>query len=207
MSTYDAGHRLVSRTITAGTDAGDVVLQQHALTYPPLAVPQALSPNYARPLTSSVSFSASSGPGGLQSAVTSSPRTVTTSTQYDDHGRIRQATDETGAVTVTTYDADYGLVTSSVTTGADGTRRSVTNTLTDDQKSIRTTSRAEAKSGAALSARTVTSYTYDAYGAPTGRTVAWADGAAPPTTAARPPPPPPTPGRRSTPRPAPGPSW
>lgn len=180
LSTYDAAHRLVSRKISAGTDAGDVVLQQHALTYPPLAVPQALSPNYARPLTSAVSFFASSGPGGLQSAVASSPRTVTTSTQYDDHGRIQQATDETGAVTKTSYDPAFGLVTSSVTTGADGTKRSVTNTLTADNKSIHTTSQAEAKSGGTLSARTVTSYGYDQYGTPNSKTVTWADGAAPP---------------------------
>ena len=127
ISTYDSGHRLVGRKISV-TSGGDVVtVQQQALTYPP-PTPAPQVANYSRPITSTITFSASSGPSGVRQLGTS--RSVKTTTHYDDAGRISDATDEAGTTTSTSYDTRYGLVLSTDTVGADGSHRVVTNTLT-----------------------------------------------------------------------------
>ena len=180
ISTYDSANRLVARDIEAAPDTQTpVVIQHQDLTYPDFAAPQAQPADYARPLTSTVTYEASSGPNGV-TAVSGAPRVVTTSQTYDDHGRVHTSTDETGTTTTNTYDPTYGLVTSTVSVGADGTERSAINTLSADDKTIDATTEAQASAGGKLSARSVVSYRYDQFGQPTQRTVSWAPGAAPP---------------------------
>ncbi len=178
LSTYDSEHRLVARTVTAQNDAGDVIVQRHAMTYPGFFPPQALPGNYARPLTTQVQFLSKSGPGGMQTK--GSARTVQSSQTYDMHGRVKTSTDELGTTTTTTYDPTFGLVTSSVAVAKDGTQRSVTNALNAAKTAILSTTQAEAGTGEALSARTVIGYAYDGFGELTSRTATWAADAAPP---------------------------
>ena len=181
-STYDSLHRRIERDIVASSDPADdtddVLVQTQVMTYPGFAQGTALDPNYAQPLSTALTSSSRSGPAGFTSS--SSTRTTTTSHTWDDHGRPLTSTDALGNTTAHTYDSTYGLETSTLLTGKDGSRRSVTNVLTDDKKSVFTSSAAEAKTGAALSARTLVTYSYDDFGQLSGRTVAWADGAAPP---------------------------
>ncbi len=176
ISTYDSGHRLVGRRITVNASSGIVTVQRQALTYPKPAPPPQVA-NYSRPTTSTITFSATSGPAGVSAA--SGSRTVSASTHYDSHGRIDTATDEAGTTTRTSYDPTYGLVLSTDTLGADGSHRTVTNTLTPTGNNIHSTTEKVAKPGGTLSARTVTSYQYDPNGDVNQRTVAWAPGAAP----------------------------
>ena len=179
-STYDSLHRLVERQVSVATDSGDVTVQDQTMSYPDF--PPAFSPptaNYALPLTTTVAYSATSGPGGV-TAANGPPRTVTTSDQYDDHGRVISSTDETGATTVTAYDPAYGLVSSSTTTGKDGTRRVLTNTLSADGRTVMASTESQAAATGALSARAVVTYQYDAFGQPKQRTLTWAANAAPP---------------------------
>lgn len=180
VSTYDSAHRLVARDVLAAPNTlTPIVVQHQALTYPDFKVPQFQPANYARPLTTAVSYEGSSGPGGV-TAISGAPRVVKTSTTYDNHGRVLTSVDETGTTTTNTYDPNYGLVTSTMASGADGTTRSATNTLSADNKTIASTTQAEASAGGKLSARNVVSYLYDSFGQPSQRTIAWAPGAAPP---------------------------
>ena len=180
--TYDSLHRVVERDVIASSDpidnSDDVPVQQQVMTYPGFAPPQALDPNYSRPLTTSITSTSSSGPDGF--VASDGSRTTTTQHTYDPNGRLLTFTDELGNTTVNTYDATYGLLTSTVVTGEDGSRRSLTNVLSDDKKVVKSASVAEAKAGGDLSARTIVSYEYDSYGQLSKRTVAWAAGAAPP---------------------------
>ncbi|GAA3633039.1 RHS repeat protein [Microlunatus ginsengisoli] len=182
LSTYDSAHRLIDREIDATDDptVDPVMVQQQTMTYPTIEAPTNLPGNYFRPLTTAVTYAAKSGPNGITAAA--STRTTTTSTQYDDHGRVTSKTDEAGTTTKTTYDnaaGHYGLVTSVVTTGSDGTRRTTTNTLSADGSVVDSTTRTEAGKGASVQPRTVTSYGYDD-GVLTSRTVGWAKGITPP---------------------------
>ena len=186
LSTYDSQHRLVARTVKAG----QVTLQDQSNTYVPVRASN-LDPNYARPKTTTVTYSAASDATGTKAA--SSPRTVTANRIYDSHGRAQSSTDENGATTVTTYDPDqagFGLIgavapspsapSPSVTiTGKDGSRSQITNVLSADHKTIQTTTTAYASAGQPLSARSTTTYEYDAQGQPTKRTMTWAPGAKP----------------------------
>ena len=181
-NTYDSLHRRIERDVTASSDpdddTDDVLVQTQVMTYPDFAQGTSLDPDYAQPLTTALTASSSSGPTGFTSS--SGTRTTTTSHTWDDHGRPLTSTDELGNTTVHTYDAAYGLETSTVLTGKDGSRRSVTNVLTDDKKSYRVASTAEAKAGESLSARSEVTYTYDDFGQLSSRVVGWAPGAAPP---------------------------
>ena len=181
-STYDALHRLVERDIVASSDPADdtddVLVQTQVMDYSAIVPPTALDPNYAQPLTTTLTSSAVSGPDGFTSST--GTRTTTTTHTWDDHGRPKSSTDALGNTTVHTYDDTYGLETSTVLTGTDGSRRSVTNALTDDKKSYHLSSAAEAKPGDTLSARTEVTYGYDDFGQLSSRVVAWAPGAAPP---------------------------
>ena len=180
LSTFDSLHRLVERQVSAASDSGNVTVQDQVMCYS--GFPPAFSPppaNYARPLKTSVAYSASSGPSGV-TAATGPPRTVITRDTYDDHGRVLTSTDETGATTVTTYDPAYGLVTSVITTGKDGTQRELKNTLSADDKTINTSTLSQASGPGPLSARSVVTYTYDDFGQPATRTLAWEKDAAPP---------------------------
>ena len=98
------------------------------------------------------------------------PRSTTTT------ARAASSTDETGATTVTVYDDAFGLVTSSSSTGSDGTQRQTVNTQSDDGTNIEssTTSYSDGP-GLTLTARSTTSYGYDEYGQPSSRTLRWAD--------------------------------
>ena len=71
--------------------------------------------NYARPTSTTLTFHARSNSAGIVDA--GPDRSVTTSSEYDDHGRVVSSTDETGATTLTVYDDAFGLVTSSTSTG------------------------------------------------------------------------------------------
>ena len=182
VSTYDSAHRLITREIDATGNPSDpmVMVQTQKMSYPAIEVPTDLPGNYFRPKSTTVTFGAQSSPDGITASATS--RTTTTATTYDDHGRVTSKTDETGTTTVTTYDnaaGHYGLVTSSVATGKDGTQRTVTNTLSADGSVIKSTTQVESKGGAAVAPRTITSYDYD-NGLLTSRTVSFAEGKAPP---------------------------
>ena len=115
LSTYDSQHRLVQRDVKAGA----VTVQHQTSTYPPIE-PGPLSGNYARPLSTSVTYLASSDIHGIASS--SATRTATSNHTYDDHGRVLTSTDETGTTTATTYDDRFGLITDVTITGADGAR-------------------------------------------------------------------------------------
>ena len=104
VSTYDSQHRLVDRRVLAGP----VTVQHQTATYPPVRAVN-VPGNYARPATTTLTYSATSGAAGIAAATGS--RTVTTSRTYDDHGRVTQSTDETGTTTATTFDDKYGLIT------------------------------------------------------------------------------------------------
>ena len=89
LSTYDSAHRLVTREIRATDDPADdqITVQTQTMTYPDFAQPQSLPGNYSRPITTTITFSARSGPNGFTSAA-DRPRTTKTTNTYDDHGRI-----------------------------------------------------------------------------------------------------------------------
>ena len=145
-------------------------------TYPPVRAVN-VPGNYARPATTTLTYSATSGVAGIAAATGS--RTVTTSRTYDDHGRVTQSTDETGTTTATTYGDKYGLITSVTITGADGSCSQTTHVLSADKKTISSATTAYAATGQPLTARSTTSYSYDAYGQPAQRTMTWAPGAKP----------------------------
>jgi hypothetical protein len=60
VSTYDSQHRLVDRKVMAG----DVQVQKQVSTYVPVRAVD-VDPNYARPLGTSVTYQATSGPDGI----------------------------------------------------------------------------------------------------------------------------------------------
>jgi RHS repeat-associated protein len=172
VSTYDSKHRLVGRTVLAGA----VSVQHQTATYPPVQTAP-VPGNYARPATTTLTYSATSGMDAIAAATGS--RTVTTSRIYDDHGRVTQSTDETGTKPAITYDDRYGLITSVTITGTDGSCSQTTHVLSADKKTISSTTTAYAAPGQPLTARSTTSYSYDAYGQPAQRTMTWAPGAKP----------------------------
>ncbi len=172
LSTYDSQHRLVGRTIKAG----QVTVQRQTNGY--VAVkPSDLDPNYARPTTLALTYSATSNASGIKAA--SGSRTANATRVYDTHGRVQSSTDENGATTVTTYDDIYGLITGVTVTGADGSRSQITNGLSADHKTIHTATTASAAPGQPLSARSTSTYEYDGQGQPAKRTMVWAPGAKP----------------------------
>ena len=176
LSTYDALHRLVRRQISVTPAAGQtpVPVQNHEVAYPtPVRVPALLPPNYGHPTHVSLTESSTTSSSGLEP---SPPRTTTTSTSYDDHGRVVSATDEVGTTTTTRYDDRYGVVVNQTTTGADGSQAQLVNTLTADGTNIETSTTSVGKKGGTLSARQTLSYGYD-HGQLTTRTLAWAAGA------------------------------
>lgn len=179
LSTYDSQHRLVTRQVYAGPVGGSgVLVQTQVKEYPPI---QALNVpgNYARPTSTTLTFHARSTSAGVVPA--GADRSVSTSSTYDDHGRLLTSTNEVGATTVTVYDEAFGLVTSSTTTGSDDTQRQTVNTLSDDRTTIATSTTAYREgAGPTLTARSTTTYGYDDYGQPSSRTLTWADGARPP---------------------------
>ena len=172
LSTYDSQHRLVGRVIKAGP----VTVQHQVNGYVPVRASD-LDANYARPKTSTVTYSAMSDASGTKAAAGS--RTATATRVYDSHGRIQSSTDENGATTVTTYDTAYGLITSSTITGADGSRSQTTQTLSEDKKTVHIATTSYAAPGQPLSARSTTTYLYDDAGEPHQRTLTWAPGARP----------------------------
>lgn len=179
LSTYDSQHRLVNRRIYAGPPVSSGVLVQTQVKEYPAIQAVNVAGNYARPTSTKLTFHARSTPAGVVAA--GADRTVATTSAYDDHGRVLSSTNETGATTVTVYDATFGLVASSTTTGSDGTQKQLVNKLSDDHKTIAssTTSSREGP-GPTLAARSTTTYGYDDFGQPSSRTLTWADGAKPP---------------------------
>lgn len=177
LSTYDALHRLINKQVSVTPAGGQaVVAKTHQMTYPtPVRIPALLPPNYAHPTQTSQTESAVTSASGL---VASAPRTTTTATGYDDHGRVLSATDEIGTTTTTTYDDRFGLVTSQTKTGADGTQSQLVNTLTADGTNIATSTTSVGTAGGTLSARQSVSYEYDD-GQLSKQTLAWAPGAEP----------------------------
>ena len=180
LSTYDAGHRLVNRTVQARKrdNSSWITVQAQTATYPNLEPPEDQPANYARPKSTLVHYSATSGPNGVVAA-TGRGRSVATSTTYDTHGRIATATDEVGTKTVYTYDPRAGLLTSTVVTGKDGTTSTTTNSLDDTGKYTQTSTVAVGATATTTTARTTTTYAMDGFGEPVSKTVAWAKDAAP----------------------------
>jgi len=129
---YDSQHRLVARTILAGSAA----VQNQTATYPPVRAAE-VPANYARPTATTLTYSATSSVAGVATA--SGSRTVTTSRAYDSHGLVTQSTDETGTTRATAYDGTFGLITSVTITGTDGSRSQTTNVLSADHKTISST--------------------------------------------------------------------
>jgi len=179
VSTYDALHRMVRQQTEVTPVVGQtaVVAKTHQVTYPtPVRLPALLPANYGHPVQVSVTESSATSANGLTAA---SPRTTTTATTYDDHGRIVSATDEVGTVTTTEYDDRFGVVTSQTTTGADGTQKQTVNTLTPDGVNIASSTTSVGTDGDPLSARQTQSYEYDDDGLLARQTLAWAPGAEP----------------------------
>ena len=204
LSTYDSAHRLIERTVQLIADSGDpVVVQDQLLCYPDLVdIGQGVVPpaNYTNPTNIRLAHYSSSGPNGPQGPATADgpdqsewcadptsdsdsdggSRVVTSSHQFDSHGRMQQVTDESGVTTTTTYDPAFGLPTTVVTAQGSTVLRRVEATLTDDDKSIHTVTQSDADGSGKLSARSTRTYTYDDAGRPQSQTIAWAAGAAPP---------------------------
>ncbi len=172
LSTYDSQHRLVQRDVKAGA----VIVQHQTSTYPPIE-PGELGGNYARPLSTTIEYAATSSVAGIASAA--GTRTVTTNRSYDQHGRVLTSTDETGTTTAITYDERFGLIGNVTITGADGSRSVTSHTLSADGTTIQDATTAYAEPGQPLTARTTTSYLYDQFGQPHQRTMTWAPGAKP----------------------------
>jgi RHS repeat-associated protein len=172
-STYDSQHRLVTRKVLG---LGAVPIQTQSATYLPVTGLGSVAPNYARPMRSTVTYSAATSVAGTTAA---GGRTVSTNRVYDSHGRVTQSTDEAGTTTATTYDGMFGLITGVTITGADGARSQTTNVLSADHKTISSATTAYAAPGQPLTARSTTSYLYDTSGQPTQRTMTWAPGAKP----------------------------
>ncbi|GAA3611298.1 RHS repeat domain-containing protein [Microlunatus ginsengisoli] len=181
VSTYDALHRLVQRTVGVAPPGSQqpILAQTQTMTYPvAVTFPNQLPANWARTKTASLTSSAATSSKGLTPSP--APRTTTVATQYDDHGRVTSATDETGAVTVTGY-GPYGLIQKQTTTGADGSVAQTDNTFTGSGTalSIGTTTTSVGQPGHPPTARQTVSYTYDGTGQVASRTLAWAPGAGP----------------------------
>ena len=179
LATYDALHRLTSRTISVVPAAGQQAIpaQSQTLAYATkVTTPANLPANFARPSTTSLIQSATTSAAGIKAT---SPRTTTAQTSYDDHGRIVSATDEVGTTTTTQYDDRFGRVSRQTTTGADGSQAQLVNTLTDDGKSVQSSTTSVGQQGATLSARQKLAYTYAGNGDLLTRTLTWAPGAKP----------------------------
>jgi RHS repeat-associated protein len=179
LSTYDALHRLIKRQISMPPAPGQTAIpaQTQQLTYPSqVQVPALLPANYEHPLQVSLTESAATSSTGLTA---SAPRTTTTTTSYDDHGRILSATDEVGTTTTTEYDNRFGMVTRQTTTGSDGSRAQMVNTLTADGANIATSTTSVGAGGEPPSARQTLSYEYNDDGQLKLRRLAWAPGAQP----------------------------
>ena len=191
LSTYDSAHRLTDRQVLSHPgNTTAVVVQDQSVAYPPLvsiADGQLPPANYSKPTSTSVTNRAVSGPGGI-TQVAGNGRTVTSLSTFDSHGRKISSTDETGVTQTTTYDSAYGLVSGAETTIATGdpdaptikTLRTIDTTLTADHRNVLNATQSDLGGNGKLSARETVAYTYDDYGRPTSRTVAWAKGAAPP---------------------------
>jgi RHS repeat-associated protein len=173
LSEYDSQHRLVSRIVKG---LGGVQVQSQSATYLPVTGLGDVAPNYARPMKSTVTYSAATSVAGTRAA---GGRTVSTGRVYDSHGRVTSSTDEAGTTTATTYDGVFGLITGVTITGADGARSQTTNVLSADHKTIHSATTAYAAAGQPLTARSTTTYLYDTSGQPTQRTMTWAPGAKP----------------------------
>ena len=179
LATYDALHRMTGRQITVTPAVGQtpVVAQTHDVSYPtPVLKPTSLPANYGHPTQVALTESSATGPAGLTA---SSPRTTTSATSYDDHGRLLSSTDEVGTTTTTEYDDRHGLVTRQTTTAIDGSQSQMVNTLTPDGVNIATSTTSVAADGNPLSARQTLSYEYDDDGQLVKRTLQWAPGAEP----------------------------
>ncbi len=153
MSTYDALHRLIRKQIAVTPASGQAAIevQTHEMSYPtPVRMPDGLPANYGHPTQTALTESAATSPDGLTA---SAPRTTTTATSYDDHGRVVSAADEVGTTTTTEYDDRYGLVISQTTTGSDGSESQMLNTLTADGANIATSTTSVGADGNPLSAR------------------------------------------------------
>lgn len=179
LSTYDALHRLVNRTISVTPAVGQlpVAAQAHQTTYPTeVTQPTRLPANFNKPKRVALTQSSATNSQGFKA---STARTSTSATEYDDHGRLISATDESGRTTTTAYDDTYGLVTRQTTVGTDGAKAETINTLTADQRNIETSTTSVGTDGEELSARQILSYTYDDEGRVLTRKLAWAPGAEP----------------------------
>ncbi|GAA3627390.1 RHS repeat-associated core domain-containing protein [Microlunatus ginsengisoli] len=181
VSTYDSMHRLRSRQV----QVSGLLVQQHDFDFPGFSP----TPNYAQPTTTTLTNWGTSGPDGF--TVADTPRVTSTTTSYDDHGRVETSTDnQTGTTTTMTYDPTFGLITDKEitqvrTVGGQPqpaiTLQSVSNTLTADLRSVQTSTTSEASpTGDHLSARTSETYGYDGYGQLASKKVSFAAGAAPP---------------------------
>ena len=180
VSTYDSLHRLISRRITAPSQQANasVTVQQHDFGFSGFATPANLPANYDKPVNTKISNWTRSGPGGL--VLADAPRVTTTSSAYDDHGRVLSVDDPSGATTLTTYDNTYGLVTNQTKTVGTDVLQSTTNTLTADKKAVHSSTTSTQSPDGDLTARTVETYAYDTHGQVSSDQVGWASGAAPP---------------------------
>lgn len=178
-TTYDALHRQVKKVIAVTPAPGQlpIAAQTHQVSYPtPVRIPALLPANFAHPTQVAVTESAATSTSGLKATA---PRTSSTDTSYDDHGRVVSATNEVGTTTTTAYDDRFGLVTRQTTTGADGSQAQLVNTLTSDGTNIAGSTTSVGTDGGTLAARQTLAYEYDDDGLLTSRRLTWAPGAAP----------------------------
>ena len=179
LTSYDALHRLVNRTVSVAPGVGKIPLVAvvHRPTYATaVRVPGNLPADFAHPSSTALTQSTATSAQGI----TQTPaRTTATATDYDDHGRLVSSTDELGTTTTTAYDSRFGLLANQSTTGPDGSRAEMVNTLSDDGRSILTSTTSVGAAGEELTARQTVAYTYDGRGQLLTRTLSWAPGAEP----------------------------
>ncbi|MFF7182976.1 RHS repeat-associated core domain-containing protein [Streptomyces sp. NPDC008121] len=191
-SVYNSLHLLKERTVSLNVNGEPEPVRTQEMQYegereqgqaPPPA--SALPANYSKPVRATVT---------VHDPATGKTRTATETARFDEHGREVERTDVTGAKTVTEYDptalaaggdggaqpAGYGLAVNQTVTGSDGAETVTENTLSEDRRSITSTTESVKNAGEKEpSARTVTRSQTDGHGEITEKTVTWAEGARP----------------------------
>jgi RHS repeat-associated protein len=173
-STYNSLHLLLSQKVYVHPPGKAQVLSQaQTWTYPTVTSVASLPANYSKPTSLTVAYG---------DPLFGATRTVTTSTAYNNQGLQISATNVAGTTTTTTY-GSYGLPLTQTVTGKQGATSVTTDTLSDDNKTVKTVTTAVGSTDAGgtvtAQARTVATYSYNGLGQVTGELLDWAPGAKP----------------------------
>ncbi len=174
-ATYNSLQLLVSQKVYIHPPGQAQLLNQtQTWTYPPVTSVNSLPANYAKPTSLTMAY------GDSQLGST---RTVTTTSAYNNEGLETSASNAAGTTTTTSY-GSYGLPLTQTVTGKAGATSVTTDTLSADNKTVKTVTTAvgstDAQGQVTAQARTVATYSYNSLGQVTGELLAWAPGAKPP---------------------------